>query len=330
VKFFQISDKKLGYITFCFILALFIWAGIEMILQSKHTLNRISIQFDQVGTLQPQDRIVEKGVPIGRVLSIVYQDKKALVVVDFDQPIKLRTGTIIRNTNYSLMGDRMLILVRSRTGKLVSENYLWQGVFESGIAEALHLMDGVLGNVLEIQYKLVKLLNGDSSSPSLIKEFANLIETTENTLVFIEKQITAIQKPLRNTLIEASNIAKESSKMALVTQEWMLEQMQTADQLLRQVDEIQSLANSGISDLSAQISTIENSHIVKKHLETRKTLDQLKIFSAGLYKITQYFLHKKGGFRDKDGNRVGVVQLKNVNLFGATAREKRKAIQESK
>ena len=111
-----------------------------MYIKSTSTVHQITLIFEDVGTLQPQDPVTKQGLIIGSVASVAYHDKSALVVISFDNPILLRDSSRFINYNYSLMGERRLKIIPSKKGSYIKPGQEIRGEFELGISEAMHKM----------------------------------------------------------------------------------------------------------------------------------------------------------------------------------------------
>ena len=178
----KISDKTIGYISFAFIIATITLVAIGMWKAHHATRYTATIDFQELGSLQPEDLATLRGYEVGVVREIHWLGDRARVTVHFNEPLRLREGTIFKNVNYALMGQRRLEIIASKTGKDLPEDYIHQGIFEPGIAEALRLIEDVVKQVEALQSMVVLVAQGDSTHPSFSSVFEGYVSKLEGLL----------------------------------------------------------------------------------------------------------------------------------------------------
>lgn len=133
---------------------------ISGVLWLKETsISRKSVQytflFPNIGSLQKGDPVMVNGVKCGLVSKIYLFKSKVAVEIKLDKNVTFTDSSTIAVQNIGLMGERMVGILLSEKGKIHTPdkkdkiNYI-NGSFDSGIAEAMGMLGGVLGEVLEL------------------------------------------------------------------------------------------------------------------------------------------------------------------------------------
>lgn len=319
----KINDKNLGILTVISLLIVIIATAGIMVKKSSKSSNRLWVEFTELGVLQPEDPVTSRGFNIGRIGTVQWKDHKALVEVVFDQPTILHRDMTLRNENYSIMGQRRLEITMDRNSPIVGPDHVFQGEFEPGIAEVLHLISDLKTQVFLVKDIVLLLESGDSSQQSVQTVFNNTVQSVESLLNDVEKVVNQAQPQIRKTLQQAHALGEQA-----------LEITAQADTALNTVA---TQGKQGLDEASQLILNMEKSFIVL--LEFLEALEQQPFYEELLEKqevivqINSLIFHanellsaftKDGGFKvlDENGKPRGLMKLRNINLFGKTAREK--------
>lgn len=317
-----ISDRTLGYLVLS-LLAL-VLVGTTILMINKHRLPRYQwiVHFDEVGSLQPQDLVSMRGYPVGQVGSIKWRGNHAEVLLVLDEPRILHEGVVVRNENYSLMGQRRVEIVNPHRGRAISRDTILQGVFEPGIAEALHLMQEVQNQVILIRDLVLLLESGDSATPSLQTSIEDFAQATETLVDRLHKIVEQSQRRMGILLHNTTVLARQTTR---ITEE--------TDSLLRHT---QAAISAGIAETRALglqmhaplhrvtlfLDSLQVQPFYAQMVEDREVMYKLEEFAAALKKLTTFIDDKGLVLLDEHGNRRSLVKLRNINLIGKTAREK--------
>ena len=321
----KISDKTIGTIAIILTSTTLSWLAATMWFQDKHSVSHFLVQFDDVGSLQPQDPVAQRGVVIGRVGTITYNNRQAEVTIEFDQPLIFREGTQFINENYSLMGERMITIKPSPTGKLLSESSVIKGDFQPGIAETMKQMVFVVQSLSSINKTVQLLAHGDSKHKSLIDQIHKLTLDAEYILQMSDEATLAIAPRITDALHQTSQLSKTSIQLMNSTQK-MLDTLYTVSNTqLSQAQTEFTTINTYISQLDTNINQLEKSPIYHELLQKRKALDNLIRFEKALHQLIRW-IRISAGSLNPDPNRgerkTRIIHGKNVNVFGPNARDK--------
>jgi ABC-type transporter Mla subunit MlaD len=315
----KISDKNLGYLTVWLIIAALSIITYAMYVKNSSTVNQLTLIFDDVGTLRPQDPITKQGMAIGSVTSIDYLNKSAQVIISFDQPTLLREGTQFINYNYSLMGERRIKIIPSDTGAYLTSKSTIKAEFEEGIAETMHLMADLNEQITLIRNFILLLHSGNETTPPLFKKVFTELNKIEVLVNSIQTQFNYVE-PKVATLLNQANTLTQMGMEIIDTAHIALTELSKKSQELIQT------ANNSIHTVSATVDTLQRRlHTVENMgLLTNDSLFQMMYAVVEGLNTTLATITNKGlGLTDAEGNSVGIFSFKNFNIIGPTAREKR-------
>lgn len=325
----KISDKTIGYISFAFIIATITLVAIGMWKAHHATRYTATIDFQELGSLQPEDLATLRGYEVGVVREIHWLGDRARVTVHFNEPLRLREGTIFKNVNYALMGQRRLEIIASKSGKDLPEDYIHQGIFEPGIAEALRLIEDVVKQVEALQSMVVLVAQGDSTHPSFSSVFEGYVSKLEGLLQQTESLSKMLPEKLDNvfavvdTTTKSINTITEQTNSAVNTIDSVAkEKIKTAKYALVKISDETKNANS-------LIDSFENSPIGEL-LENDSLIQKTNALIQSTQNLIKAFNTKGLDIRDENGNKVSLIRWENINLIGKTAREKAKLREELK
>lgn len=323
----KISDKTIGYISFAFIIATITLVAIGMWKAHHATRYTATIDFQELGSLQPEDLATLRGYEVGVVREIHWLGDRARVTVHFNEPLRLREGTIFKNVNYALMGQRRLEIIASKTGKDLPEDYIHQGIFEPGIAEALRLIEDVVKQVEALQSMVVLVAQGDSTHPSFSSVFEGYVSKLEGLLQQTESLSKMLPEKLDNvfavvdTTTKSINTITEQTNSAVNTIDSVAkEKIKTAKYALVKISDETKNANS-------LIDSFENSPIGEL-LENDSLIQKTNALIQSTQNLIKAFNTKGLDIRDENGNKVSLIRWENINLIRKTAREKAKLREE--
>ena len=325
----KISDKTIGYISFAFIIATITLVAIGMWKAHHATRYTATIDFQELGSLQPEDLATLRGYEVGVVREIHWLGDRARVTVHFNEPLRLREGTIFKNVNYALMGQRRLEIIASKTGKDLPEDYIHQGIFEPGIAEALRLIEDVVKQVEALQSMVVLVAQGDSTHPSFSSVFEGYVSKLEGLL----QQTESLSKMLPEKLDNVFDIVDTTTKSINTITEQTNSAVNTIDSVAKEKIKTAKYALVKISDetknANSLIDSFENSPIGEL-LENDSLIQKTNALIQSTQNLIKAFNTKGLDIRDENGNKVSLIRWENINLIGKTAREKAKLREELK
>lgn len=320
----KISDRALGYLSFLALICII--AGVSYgMYRAHHEVTPIAlVDFDELGTLQPEDVVVVRGYKVGTIGSVTWLGDRARVQIKFDEPLVIREGTQFHNINYALMGQRRLEIIPSKTGKVLPEDFVHTGYFEPGIAEALRYMESVNEQITYVREAVMLIANGDSTHESAKEKYENIMAAVEGILENADKNISRLQPKIKqvltqindasNTLIDVTHQADTAVKTAA----------EAVNEKLAQADSIVKILSEGTAKASQTIAEIESNPTLSKLMNSNEAVEKIEDFIKKVNALVAAIDTKGIKIYDENGNQVKLVTWKNINLIGDKARDKAK------
>lgn len=301
---------------------IFALVSVEMLEAHQKSTTTILVDFDELGSLQPEDLVVVRGYTVGSIGKVEWLGDRARIQINFDEPIILREGTRIVNVNYAIMGQRRVEIFPAKEGKRYPDDHIYTGIFEPGIAEVLRYIEDVNQQLTAVREMVHLVVDGDSTHPSAQAAFENVMTTVEGTLENADKLISTMQ-PTINHLFKQVNTA--SSQLIDVANE-----ADTAVQaatkavnakILAAEDAINTISN-GAQKVNHLIEDIETDTTFSKMFKSKETMERLTDMVTKARDLIAAIDSKNISVRDENGNPVTLLTWKGINLIGETAREK--------
>ncbi len=324
----KFSNRAVGYLSFIAIIWIIGLVALGMWDAHRDSVYQITVDFTELGSLQPEDKVTIRGYDVGVVNSVTWLGDRSRVVLEFEEPVILREGTEIRDVNYALMGQRRIEIYPSKTGKKLPENYIHQGIFEPGVAEALRLIEEAVAQVEAVRQMALIIANGDSTHASFTKLFEqnmqkinDLLKKTEKISVQVPEQIDAILATADSATKTIVTISDQTSTTIHTIDSAVTYQIGRANNT---VNEIKNAATA----VDTVFDFIETNPTISSMLDSDSLIRQTEKLIAGLQDFIKVLDTKGLDIRDENGNKVPILGWKNLNIIGKTAREKARLRQE--
>ena len=326
VKFhrMRISDKAIGYFSLLALLGLFAGIAYGMFAAHEKVTYKAYVDFTELGSLQPEDPVVIRGYTVGTIGKVTWMGDRARVEVKFDEPTIIREGTQFNDVNYALMGQRRLEIVPNKNGKVLPEDYIHQGNFEPGIAEALRYMEDVNEQLTRVREVITLITQGDSTHKSAQEIYEYVMQTTEGILDNADKTLDKLTPAVKQLVDQLNQAANSVAEMANQVDTTVKTTTGAINEKIAQADSVVQAIAEGTKKAEQIIASIESTPAVDKLLNTKDLVDH----ANDLVKKTQALIaaiDTKGvKMYDESGKDVKLFTWKNTNLIGKTAREKAK------
>lgn len=318
----KISDRAIGYFSLFALICIFAGVAYGMFRAHQEVPHTALVDFDELGTLQPEDVVVIRGYRVGTIGTVTWLGDRSRVQIKFDEPIVIREGTEFNNINYALMGQRRLEIVPSKTGKILPADYIHKGHFEPGIAEALRLMEEVNEQITYVREVVMLIANGDSTHASAQQKYEEIMGKVEGLLESIDKNLNRMQpkvKDLFNQVQEATQSLVETANQADTA---VKAASNAVHEKLNQAEEVIQKLSQGAAKANEAIAQLENSPAMDKLLNSHEAVDKVSELIEKMNALIASIDTKGIKVYDENGNPVKLVTWKNINLIGATARAK--------
>ncbi|WP_290727126.1 MlaD family protein [Fibrobacter sp. UBA2449] len=320
----KISDKAIGYFSLLALLGLFAGIAYGMFEAHEKVTYKAYVDFKELGSLQPEDPVVIRGYTVGTIGKVTWLGDRARVEIKFDEPRTIREGTKFNNVNYAIMGQRRLEIVPNKNGKVLPEDFIHQGNFEPGIAEALRYMEDVNEQLNHVREVITLITEGDSTHKSVKEIYETVMQTTEGILDNADKTLDKLSPAIKQLVGQLNQAANSVADMANQVDTTVKVTTDALNEKIAQADSAIHAITEGTKKAEQIIATIESTPAVDKLLNTKDLVDR----ANDLVKKTQALIaaiDTKGvKMYDDQGKEVRLFTWKNTNLIGKTAREKAK------
>lgn len=318
----KISDRALGYISILALILVFAIVALEMYEAHQKSPTTIQVDFNELGSLQPEDLVVVRGYTVGTVGKVEWLGDRARIQINFEEPIVLREGTRIVNVNYAIMGQRRIEIFPSKEGKQYPKDYIYTGIFEPGIAEVLRYIEDVNTQLATVREMVHLVVDGDSTHPSAQQIYENVMGTVEGTVDNADKLVKNMQPTIAHLFNEVNTasdqlitVTNQADTAVKAATDAVNEKLAMAENAIRTISE-------GTQKTNQLIESIENDSTYAKIFKSTKTADRLQQIVTRIHDLVLAIDSKNLTVRDENGNPVTLLTWKGINLIGKTAREK--------
>ncbi|MFA6836581.1 MAG: MlaD family protein [Fibrobacteraceae bacterium] len=324
----KISDKTVGYISFAALLLIIAVIAFGMWKAHQESSTTATIDFNELGSLQPEDPVTENGYDIGHVKSVQWLGNLSRVVIVFDNPITLRESSSFKNVGFALMGQRRIEVTRPKEGNRVPKDYVFQGEFVPGITETLRFMKDIQIQVLQIRDVVLLIANGNDTTPSFTKVFNTTLHSVDSLLNSLDKTTRAAGPQINNLLHKANTASRTVEQTANTADSLMSSITIKADSAVKDAKLAMLSISNGISKIDEITLSVQNDTLAQNLLKTREKIDRIDSLITKVNELIKAVNTKGAAIYDDHGNKVDLIKWKNLNIIGKTAREKAKERQE--
>lgn len=239
-------------IVICLILVFsYFWLSGRLAVRSHYELK---IAFPNVMGLEVGDKVMYRGMEVGRVKSITASKDKVITTANIRSDIILTEGTRFLVSDSSLMGGKALNIIPGDGKNPLNIKKLQQGTSPEGMMELISKASTGLDELNET----VKLLN---SPDGLLQSSRKLVQNADGTVT------------------EMGNVAKEIKQELVIT--------------VNKIEDLTSSLQEVIAENKEPLkNTLVEGNITIEKLST--TLDSLKILSANLNRSAKTLTENEG------------------------------------
>ena len=317
----RLSDKAIGYFAIGVVLLLCAFVGWKMYLEDSRGVQTVVVRFPDLGSLQPQDAVVERGVRVGFVRETRLRGREAEVEIDFGNPVRYCEGTRFINSNYSLMGQRYVVIIPEHRGKELDLSQPQRGEYEPGIAEAMHLVKNAVDLLDSITLAARLIAGGDSAHRPFAERFNGLVDAVEGAIAAVDDAVRTKGPAVAGALAQVGDLAEEATAQANAVQAALDTSLVQAATALRALSEAARAVTAAVEGADKGLDSLSRTEAWTRLVDSRDLIDTLSALS-GRIKLVVDNLNGSA----EEGTNISAWKLMkktNWNVLGATAREKR-------
>lgn len=174
-------DRRTGYVIVLLLVLILVsltWFGIHLF---KNPLDLRIIAFNQIGNLKIDDPVKLRGIEVGTIKKIEFQQEKVLVFIETQKPLVIHQGYCIDDRDIGVMGDRILMIYDGdSSAPLLAKTDTLTGTFYSGISEAVGLTWKLRGITDSFTVISSQFLHGTQKRKSLVKQINDMVDITDS------------------------------------------------------------------------------------------------------------------------------------------------------
>ena len=318
----KISDRTLGYISLVALIGLFAFIAYCMWDAHHEAKTIIQVDFDDLGSLQPEDQVTIRGYTVGTIGNIQWLGDRARVQIKFNQPIVIREGTQFNNINYAIMGQRGIEVIPSKTGKILPDDYIHQGHFEPGIAEALRQIETVNEQITSIRELVLLVIKGDSTHQPASQIFEEMLVSIESALQNTEQTLRTLQPTINSLFLQINSASANITEASLQADSAIRSITEAVNAKMQLGESALKTISDGAQKTNDLIAQIETHSLYNKVLYSSATVDKVNELVFKLNELVRAIDTKGIKMLDENGNPIKPFTWKNLNIIGKTAREK--------
>lgn len=272
-------------------LALFILiAGVLWLKEASlaRKMGHYTVLFPNIGTLQVGDPVTVNGVKRGTAAKITLSGSKVAVVMKLDKEVVLTDSCDIRVQNIGLMGERMIGIRLSEKGTRIEPDTKGktshiEGAFDSGIAEAMGMLGGVLANVMTLVDTVQCIINQTVGDTAFLTTFRHVVDRLDTISFLVEDLVAENKSDLDAIVSNLHAITKDTRELLAANAPHVNSMMENGAELTDKAKAIADKADNIASTVQSMMTDIEQGKgAVGKLMQDEKLVDDLKATILGL------------------------------------------------
>ena len=227
-KLYQ-TQLKVGIFTLVVLSALivgYLWLTSSLNLKAQQDLR---VRFDDVQGLEIGDKIVYRGMEIGRVREVINQQQSILVVGKISRELKLPVGSQFLVTDSSLMGGKVLSIYPGDQQGYLSLSGIQSGGSPAGIMSIVSKASAAVDEVTRLLLDLRKE-NG------LLERTNTLMDNAGKAVDNVDTSISGLKTELSRTILQVDNLTSQLNAAVAANRENLDQAIGSAPQTMNKIN----------------------------------------------------------------------------------------------
>ncbi len=196
----------------------YLWLNGTLNLKKQH---EISIAFTDVMGLEIGDKVMFRGMEVGRVKSIAAKGEQVITTARISSEIVLKEGSRFLVSDSSLMGGKTLQIIQGQGNKPLNLSLTQQGDTPEGVMNLVSKATSILqdmqatlqqlkqpGGIMDSSTHLLgtaelAVRNTETKAADLMTELNQTINTVDKLTANLDNLVAENRSPLKNTLAES-------------------------------------------------------------------------------------------------------------------------------
>lgn len=166
--------------------------------QLEHNATKVTVIFDDIGTLSVGDRVNVSGMRMGKVNDLKLTNQGVEVHLLLSKEVNLRSNSRFIIKNLGLMGERF-IAVELGDGDFASDDELiYHGEYDTGLPEVMGLMGDMIVELRQLVGSISKTIGSDSTLNKFNQTIYSLEEVSSSLSGYLKRNESKMDKSIEN------------------------------------------------------------------------------------------------------------------------------------
>jgi phospholipid/cholesterol/gamma-HCH transport system substrate-binding protein len=161
---------------------------------------RLSVLFDEVGSLAKGDPVMVSGIKKGKVQELFLTDNGVIVELTLSNDVILRKDATITVKNIGLMGERFLAVYPGRAPDTLDLSAPIRGSYDTGIPEVMGMMGAMITELRNLVHSLKTSIASDENLDKFSAALANFEELSQSLTDYMKRNDNKFDKTAENFL----------------------------------------------------------------------------------------------------------------------------------
>ncbi len=208
------------------------------------------VRFPQTGGLGASDEVLVNGIRKGAVSKLQLAGDQVVVDLSLASDVRLTTDSRVAIRNVGLMGEKIIAVDLSLTGRPYTARDTISGIFEQGLPEVLANLGGTMTAIDRLAHDLEIVSGNLRANGDLEKTLANFRSTSEE----IHAAVADNRELLHRTLTDASEAAGAAKELTADRKEQLVRTLDTIERSAQNIERLSYRMDS----LRAQVQVLAN------------------------------------------------------------------------
>lgn len=220
------------------------------------------VSYQAIGTLSPGNRVIVRGIPMGKILSVDLTDDAVFVRVEVLKDAAVSRHSEFRLINAGLMGEREMCILTADDNDWVAEGDTVLGTYDDGIAGVGAVFLSAISDLDTMKQMVVALKDSLTIGSSgqkmerIVKKGERLVNAGSSLVEETRDQAQATLDRAESTLQKVRTVLDDASNRGAMSVEKGTALLERTDALLAHLKEIKAETDSVVARVDATDNTV--------------------------------------------------------------------------
>ncbi|MCX6825969.1 MAG: MlaD family protein [candidate division Zixibacteria bacterium] len=169
---------------------------------------RVSVLFDEVGSLAKGDPVMVSGIKKGKVKDLFLIEDGVKVDIILSKDVILKEDAIISVKNIGLMGERFLAVKPGKSARVMDLSVPIRGNYDTGIPEAMGMMGDMIDELRNLVHSLKNSIASDENLAKFTRIVSNFEELSKSLAAYVNRNDNKLDETAENFLKASAELRK--------------------------------------------------------------------------------------------------------------------------